>query len=44
MQMNRYDMNSLLNIFHGCGMPSVTAEFLDDGGNVGAYLIARKRR
>lgn len=42
MQMNRYDMNSVLRIFCDCGLPQVTAEFVDDGGNIGAYLIARR--
>jgi len=44
MQMNRYDMNSLLEVFQACGMRHVTAEFLNDGGNIGAYLFARKGR
>lgn len=44
MQMNRYDMNSLLAIFQSGGLRRVTAEFLDDGGNIGAYLFARKDR
>lgn len=42
MQMNRYDMNSLLRIFRDSGLPQVAAEFMDDGGNIGVYLLARK--
>jgi SAM-dependent methyltransferase len=42
MQMNRYDLNRLFVNFHEMGLTHVTAEFMDDGGNVGAYLLMRK--
>jgi len=42
MQMNRYDLNKLFVILHECGLARVTAEFMDDGGNTGAYLLLRK--
>jgi len=42
MQMNCYDMNSLLRIFRDSGLPQVTAEFMDDGSNICVYLIARR--
>jgi len=42
MQMNRYDLNNLFVILYECGMGSVTAEFMDDSGNTGAYLLLRK--
>jgi hypothetical protein len=44
MQMNRYDLNSLFVILHeSAGLARVTAEFMDDGGNTGAYLLLRKQ-
>ena len=42
MQMNRYDLNRLFVILCECGLASVTAEFMDDGGNTGAYLLMRR--
>jgi hypothetical protein len=42
MQMNRYDLNRLFVVLHEIGLTQVTAEFMSDGGNVGAYLLMRK--
>jgi 2-polyprenyl-3-methyl-5-hydroxy-6-metoxy-1,4-benzoquinol methylase len=42
MQMNRYDLNKLFVTLHGCGISHVTAEFIEDGGTTGAYLLLRK--
>ena len=42
MQMNRYDLNRLFVILHECGLARVTAEFMADGGNTGAYVLLRK--
>ncbi len=42
MQMNRYNLNSLFEILYRAGMPHVIAEFLNDGGNLGAYVLVRK--
>jgi 2-polyprenyl-3-methyl-5-hydroxy-6-metoxy-1,4-benzoquinol methylase len=42
MQMNRYDLNKLFVILHECGLARVIVEFMDDGGNTGAYLLVRR--
>lgn len=42
MQMNRYNLNSLFEILYQAGIPHATAEFLNDGGNIGAYIFVRK--
>jgi len=42
MQMNHYDLNRLFVILHECGLARVTVEFMDDGGNIGAYLLLRR--
>ena len=44
MQMNRYNMNSLFELLFECGISQATAEFLREGGNVGAYLLIRKSK
>jgi hypothetical protein len=42
MQMNHYDLNRLFVILQDCGLTRVTVEFMDDGGNIGAYLLLRR--
>jgi 2-polyprenyl-3-methyl-5-hydroxy-6-metoxy-1,4-benzoquinol methylase len=42
MQMNQYNLNAVFDILYQAGMPHATAEFLNDGGNIGAYIFVRK--
>ncbi len=42
MQMNRYNMNSLLQIAHDCGVRDATIELIFESGNLGAYLFLKK--
>lgn len=44
MQMNRYDINRLLELLQACGFQQVTLEFMQDGTNLGAYLLVRRPR
>ena len=43
MQMNQYNMNSLFEILIEFGIPQATTEFMNNGGNIGAYLLVRNR-
>lgn len=42
IQMNLYDLNRVLHIVQMAGLSRVMLEFVEDGSNIGAYLIFRK--
>lgn len=42
IQMNLYDLNRILKGIQMAGFSSVMLDFVEDGSNVGAYLIFRK--
>lgn len=42
MQMNRYNINTVLRIVFECGISDVKIKLLNEGGNIGAYLFVQK--
>jgi len=41
MQMNRYNMNSVLQIVYECGISDVIIELMTEGGNTRVYLLVQ---
>lgn len=42
MQMNRYNLNSILRILHESGVTNITLELIVDGSTIGGYLLVQK--
>lgn len=41
MQMNRYSLNALFALLHGDGIRRLAVELIEEGGNIGAYLLIK---